>query len=72
MDVFVLTLTADCDKVYYSDGYIDENLIGGYFLSDENIVDEDVSLFFNGETLTVKQSPHLMGFLYSKFNITLN
>lgn len=71
MDVKVLTITEN-EVFYYSDASIDETLIGGYFISNENIEDGDVSLFFYGSTLAVKQTALLMEYLFATFNHNYN
>jgi len=47
----------------YVDGVIDENKINGYFHTRENVEDDSVNVFFDGQTLTLKRDFVLMDYL---------
>ena len=47
----------------YVDGTIDENKINGYYHTKENVEDDSVNIFFDGQTLTVKRTFELMSYL---------
>lgn len=54
------------DKEIYVDMWFDESLIKGFYMTDENYVDDSVNIITGDNSITLKQTPELKEYLLSK------
>ena len=69
MKVKILTFDDETDKEIYIDLYFDENKITGFYLTNDNFVDESVNVFFDSQLITLKREAKLIDYLVDKFNV---
>ena len=69
MKAKILTFDDETDKETYIDLYFDENKITGFYLTNDNFVDESVNVFFDSQLITLKREAKLIDYLVDKFNV---